>query len=158
MAKIIKLENIQSDTKKFYEICSDISVLQKELDQMLTAIERNSLDFEKGKISRELFKYNDDRMKKESAKIIKKINSFADLGISFINKINKEVASQKTEIKTKKKRIKEIKKKMKKKTKKKKGKKIKRKKKAKPVAPETPAGVQPPGTSPETLPPGQKTE
>ncbi len=48
MAKIIKLEDIQRNTKKFYEVCSDISVLQKELDQMLTAIEKNSIDFERG--------------------------------------------------------------------------------------------------------------
>jgi len=122
MAKIIKLDDIQKNTKKFYEVCSDISVLQKELDQMLIAIERNSIDFERGKISRESFKYNDDRMKKESAKIIKKINSFADLGIGLINKINREVATQKTETKEKKrkskrKKIKKIKKKVKKKPK-----------------------------------------
>ncbi len=59
-----------------------------------------------GKISKDLFKYNDDRMKKESAKIIKKINNFADLGIDLINKINKEIKSQKTGIKKKSKKIK----------------------------------------------------
>ena len=35
---------------------------------MLTAIEKNSKDFEKGKISKETFKYNDNRMKKERMK------------------------------------------------------------------------------------------
>ncbi len=143
MAKIIKLENVQKNTKKFYEICSDISVLQRELDQMLTAIEKNSVDFEKGKISRELFKYNDDRMKKESAKIIKKINSFADLGIALINKVNKEIASQKTETKEKqgKKKIKEIKKSLEEK-------KPKTVKKKKETTPSPPPVQTPPETSP----------
>ncbi len=86
MAKIINLDDVQKNTEKFYEICSDISVLQKELDQMLVAIEKNSIDFERGKISKSLFKYNDDRMKRESAKIIKKVNKLVDSGIYLVNK------------------------------------------------------------------------
>ena len=144
MAKIIKLEEIQKNSKKFYEICSDISVLQRELDQMLTAIERNSIDFEKGKISKDLFEYNENRMKKESAKIIKKINSLVDLGISLINKINKEVLTQKIETKekTKKKKIKEIKKSLKKRR-------IRKKKKAKKKSKKKPKSV--PETKTETI-------
>ena len=140
MVKIINLEGVQKNTKKFYEICSDISVLQRELDQMLIAIEKNSIDFERGKISKELFKYNDDRMKKESAKIIKKINTFADLGIVLVDKINKEVASQRTETKEKKERrkIKEIKKS-----------KVKRRGMAKKKSKPTPA----PATAPAPIPP-----
>jgi len=131
MARIINLESIQENTKKFYETCSDISVFQRELDQMLTAIEKNSLDFEKGKISKDLFKYNDDKMKKESAKIIKKINDLVGFGISLINKIDKEVEKQKTEEKGRIKKIREIKKRLKKRTEKKEKKKIKRKKRPK---------------------------
>jgi hypothetical protein len=130
MAKIINLEEIQENTKKFYEICSDISILQRELDEMLVAIEKNSADFGKGKISKDLFKYNEDRMKKESAKMIKKINDSIEITTSLINKINKEIESQKVVTEEKKKdRISEIKGKMKKsKPKKRKGKKVKRKK------------------------------
>ena len=138
MAKIINLGEIQENTKKFYEICSDIGILQRELDEMLIAIEKNSADFEKGKISKDLFKYNEDRMKKESAKMIKKINDSIEMATSLINKINKEIESQKVieEEKKKKDRISEIKGKMKKsKPKKRKAKKVKRKKrKAKPAA------------------------
>ena len=136
MAKIINLENVQENTKKFYEICSDISILQRELDEMLVAIEKNSADFGKGKISKDLFKYNEERMKKESAKMIKKINDSIEITTSLINKINKEIESQKVVTEEKKKdRISEIKGKMKKnKPKKRKAKKVKRKKrKAKPA-------------------------
>ena len=141
MAKLIKLEEVQRNTKKFYEVCSDISVLQKELDQMLTAIEKNSIDFGRGKISRDLFKYNDDKMKRESAAMIKKINKLVESGVSLVSKVNREVAKQKTEPKERRKRkkIKEIKKRLKKR-KKVKRKKIKRKKKAKP-APKTTAAT-----------------
>jgi len=137
MAKIINLEEIQENTKKFYEICSDISMLQRELDEMLVAIEKNSADFGKGKISKDMFNYNEDRMKKESAKMIKKINDSVEITTSLINKINKEIVSQKVVTEEKKRdRISEIKGRMKKgKPKKRKAKKAKRKmKKAKPAA------------------------
>lgn len=137
MAKIINLGEIQENTKKFYEICSDISILQRELDEMLIAIEKNSADFGKGKISKDLFNYNEDRMKKESAKMIKKINDSIEITTSLINKINKEIESQKILTEEKKRdRISEIKGNMKKsKPKKRKAKKAKRKKrKTKPAA------------------------
>jgi len=137
MTKIINLEEIQENTKKFYEICSDIGILQRELDEMLVAIEKNSADFGKGKISKDLFKYNEDRMKKESAKMIKKINDSIDVTTSLMNRVNKEIESQKVVTEEKKKdRISEIKGKMKKsKPKERKAKKVKRKKrKAKPAA------------------------
>ena len=137
MAKIINLEEIQENTKKFYEICSDISMLQRELNEMLVAIEKNSADFGKGKISKDMFNYNEDRMKKESAKMIKKINDSVEITTSLINKINKEIESQKVVTEEKKRdRISEIKGRMKKgKPKKRKAKKAKKKKKkAKPAA------------------------
>jgi hypothetical protein len=135
MAKIINLEDVQKTTKKFYEICSDISILQRELDEMLIAIEKNSADFQKGKISKDLFKYNEERMKKESAKMIKKINDSIDVTTSLMNRVNKEIESQKVIEKDKKKdRISEIKGEMKSKLKKRQPKKVKRKRKTKPIA------------------------
>ena len=135
MPRLIKLDEIQKNTKKFYETCSDISILQRELDEMLVAIEKNAADFGKGKISKDIFTYNEERMKKESATMIKKINNLVETGVSLIDKVNKEVETQKVEVGEKKKdRIKEIKKKMvKKRTKKikpdiKKAKKIAKKK------------------------------
>ena len=132
--RIIKLEEVQKNTKKFYEICSDIGILQRELDEMLAAIEKNSSDFEKGRISKDLFSYNECRMKKESANIIKKINVLVDSGSSLLDKIGKEIENQKIveEVKKDKKaeRIKEIKKMSTKKVKKRKKKTKKRQKKA----------------------------
>jgi DNA-binding transcriptional regulator GbsR (MarR family) len=135
MAKIIDLGEIQKNTKKFYEICSDIGILQRELDEMLVAIEKNSADFQKGRISKDLFKYNEDRMKKESAQMIKKINDSIEVTTSLMNKVNKEIESQKVVTEEKKKdRIGEIKKMKKSKPKKRKAKKVKRKRKTKTVA------------------------
>lgn len=142
MAKIINLEEIQENTKKFYEICSDISILQRELNEMLVAIEKNSADFGKGKISKDLFNYNEDRMKKESAKMIKKINDSIEITASLINKINKEIESQKVLTEKKKDRIGEIKKMKKSKPKKRKAKKVKRKAKPTTVAQAQPAPVE----------------
>ena len=95
MSRIIKLDVIQKNTKKFYEICADIGILQRELEEMLIAIERNSKDFSKGKISKNIFQYNDSRLKKESAKIIKSINALVDQGKAIIGKIDKEIETQK---------------------------------------------------------------
>ena len=153
--RIIKLDDIQENTKKFYEVCSDMSILQRELDEMLVAIEKNSSDFQKGKISKDLFSHNEDRMKKESANIIKKVNNLIDSGVSFLDKVNKEIEAQKIveeEKKDKKKdRIKEIKKINTRKTKKKKARPKKKTKRAKKVTP-----VEKPTEAPQT--PEQKIE
>ncbi len=144
MAKLIKLEEVQKNTKSFYEACSNISILQRELEDMLVAIEKNSSDFEKGKISRDLFKYNEDRMKRESAKIIKSINDFVDKGVSVFDRIEREIESQKIVLE-KKDRLKDIKKKIRLKTKKSKPKRKKKIVKAAEPA-EAPAPVQAPVT------------
>jgi len=116
MEKLIELELIQNNTRRFYEACSDITVLQKELEQLLTEIEKNSIDFEKGKIPKGLFEYNENKLKREAAKVIKRINNLIDLGVSLINRINKEFTSQKIETKekSKKKKVKKVGKKKKK--------------------------------------------
>jgi hypothetical protein len=95
MAKTIKIEEVQNSTKEIYELCSEISILQKELDQMLMAIEKNSRDYAAGKISKDLFKYNDGKMKKECAKNIKAINSFVGKSSSMILRMGKDIESQK---------------------------------------------------------------
>ena len=94
MAKSINIEDVQNSTKELYEMCSDITILQKELDQMLMAIEKNSKDYAAGKISKDLYKYNENKMKKDCAKAIKEINSHVDKSSSMILKIGKEIESQ----------------------------------------------------------------
>jgi hypothetical protein len=113
MAKSIKIQNVQDSTKELYEMCSDIIILQKELDQMLVAIAKNSKDYAAGKISKDLFRYNEGKMKKECARAIRQINSHVDKSSSMINKIGKEIESQRVvERKPRKKGISEIKKEM----------------------------------------------
>jgi hypothetical protein len=109
---------------------------------MLSAIEKNSTDFEKGKISKDFFKHNEIKMKKESAKIIKNINKLVDKANSLILRIDRDIESQKiTEKKKgKKSRLSEIKRGIKKK-----------------VQESTPSET-PPNTISETAPPEQKVE
>jgi hypothetical protein len=110
--RAIKIDAIEKSTKDFYETCSEISVLQKQLEQMLCAIEKNSKDFQRGNISKNLFTYNERKLKNDSAVIIRKINSLVKHSEIFIGKITREVESQKTNPKkfSKKKKITEIKK------------------------------------------------
>jgi hypothetical protein len=107
----INIESIQKNAKDFYETCTEISVLQKQLEQMLCAIEKNSKEFQKGNISKNLFSYNEKKLKNDSAVIIRKVNSLVKHSEFFIAKISREVESQKTAPRkfSKKKKISEIK-------------------------------------------------
>jgi hypothetical protein len=109
--RTIKIDAIEKNEKDFYETCSEISVLQKQLEQMLCAIEKNTKDFQRGNISKNLFTYNERKLKNDSAVIIRKINSLVKHSEFFITKIAREVESQKTNPKkfSKKKKMSEIK-------------------------------------------------
>jgi Na+/phosphate symporter len=91
----INLEQIQKNTKEIHEISSQISLLQEELEDSLTAIDRNSLDYQKGKISKEVFESNEKKIKIESAKKIKRIGELITNGLKLLEKIKKEIQAQK---------------------------------------------------------------
>ena len=65
--------------------------MQDELESMLVAIDRNSLNYKKKIIPKEFFEINDRVFKKESAKLIKKINELVNNGLGLINAIVKEL-------------------------------------------------------------------
>lgn len=110
--KKINLEDIKKNSKSFYEICTEINVLQRQLEQMLNAIEKNSRDYQKGNISRDLFSYNERKLKSQSAGMIKKINSLVKQSSSYTSRIERIVDSQRMAAKkfNKKRKIEEIKK------------------------------------------------
>jgi len=92
----IELNKIQDSTKKIFEACSEISLLQEELENLLSLIEKNSAEYQKGKISKEMFESNEKRLKKESALRIKKINKLVEDALKFLKIIEKEIKSQKS--------------------------------------------------------------
>lgn len=97
MANVIKkldLMFIQNRAKVLYEVSSSMSLAQERLEDMLTAIDSNNADYSSGRISKEVYEENDMKMKKESAKLIKKINSSVNESEKIVGKIIKELESQ----------------------------------------------------------------
>ncbi|MEM5790472.1 MAG: hypothetical protein QXP77_00215 [Candidatus Aenigmatarchaeota archaeon] len=92
----IELNKIQELTKKIFEASSEISLVQEELENLLSLIDKNSIEYQKGKISKEMFESNEKRLKKESALRIKKINNLVSGALKFLKMIEKEIRSQKT--------------------------------------------------------------
>jgi len=93
--KKINLEQIQEASRRIFEISSEIHLLQDELENLLSLIDKNSLEYQKGKISREVFESNEKRLKKESALRIKKINQLVKEGLELLKKAEKEIKAQK---------------------------------------------------------------
>ena len=112
MIKLIRLDEIQKNSKAFYETCSEINVLQRQLEQMLSAIEKNSREFKRGNISKVLFSHNEKKLKASSAVMIKKINTLVKKSISYTSRIDRLVDSQRIVARkfNRKKKIEEIKK------------------------------------------------
>ena len=95
MLKMINFEKIRTFTRKIYEDCSEIRINQEELEDMITAIDKLNTEYKKGKISKDTFSVDEKRLKKESHKIIKNINSLISSSVKTIELINKEISSQK---------------------------------------------------------------
>ena len=93
--KKINLEQMQEASRRIFEISSEIHLLQDELENLLSLIDKNSLEYQKGKISREVFESNEKRLKKESALRIKKINQLVKEGLELLKKAEKEIKAQK---------------------------------------------------------------
>ena len=66
--KMINLRQIENDTRRIYEDCFELSLLEEQLEDMLTALDKNNIEFERGKISRTAFKANERKLKKNSVK------------------------------------------------------------------------------------------
>jgi len=92
---MISLEQIENDVKRFYENSFELSLLQEELENMLTSMDRNNIEFEKGKISKNAFELNEVKLKKNSVRLIKKIKALITSNRGLIKSIIKEIENQK---------------------------------------------------------------
>jgi hypothetical protein len=94
MLKLINLDKLRSLSKRIYENCSEISLSQDELEDMLTAIDKLGIKYDKGSLSKDAFVYNDRRLRRDTLTAIKSINSSVALSLKLVDSINKEIGLQ----------------------------------------------------------------
>lgn len=92
MKKIINLKKIINIINKIYEDISNVKILQDELEDLLDAIDKINLEYNKGKISKEVFERDSKKFKTESLNVIKKINKLLDSDLNGLSLIENEVA------------------------------------------------------------------
>jgi hypothetical protein len=95
MGFMINSEQIQSYTKKIYENALDAKILQEELEDMLSVIDKNNIEYNNGKISKEIFEISNKRFRNESLNLINKINKLLENNLSFIKAISSHLSEKK---------------------------------------------------------------
>ena len=91
---MINIKQIEKDTRRIYEECFELSLLEEQLEDMLTALDKNNIEFERGKLSRTAFKANESKLKKSSVSVIKNIKEIINSSTILIGNIEEEVQSQ----------------------------------------------------------------
>ncbi|MFH1228910.1 MAG: hypothetical protein V1678_00610 [Candidatus Aenigmatarchaeota archaeon] len=94
MIKLINLDRLRSFSKRIYESCSEIRLNQDELEDMLTAIDKLGTRYDKGSVSKDAFVTNDRRLRRETLKMVKTIDSNVALILKLLDSINNEIKSQ----------------------------------------------------------------
>lgn len=97
--KKINLQRVEQSTRRIYEMSTEIAFLQEELDDMLSVINKNFMDFKRGRLARQLYKANEKKLKAKSLTMIKKINRFVDSSLNHMDGIDREVSKQKMKVK-----------------------------------------------------------
>lgn len=85
-----EMDKIQEFTTKIYEGSSEIKVLQEKLEDMLSAIDKNNLDYNRGKLPKEIFQAEDNKLRKEGAQLVKSINNLVNDILNYIKAIAEE--------------------------------------------------------------------
>ena len=107
-------DKILEHATKIYENSSEIKILQEKLDDMLSAIDKVNLDYNKGKIPKEVFENDDKKLRRQSVELIKGINKLVNDNLFFLKsitdnalKLEKEKIKKESKVqrKTKKKRV-----------------------------------------------------
>jgi len=83
-------DNILEHSTKIYENSSEIKILQGKLDDMLSAIDKVNLNYNKGKIPKEVFENDDKKLRRQSVELIKNINKLVDDNLNFLKAITNE--------------------------------------------------------------------
>lgn len=91
---MINLKKIEENSRKIFENSFELSLLQEELENMLNALYRNGRELEKGKISKNAFKSNETKLKKNSVVIIKNIKDLIKTNMNLLASMKKEVEGQ----------------------------------------------------------------
>jgi hypothetical protein len=100
MKKVIDLKKVIGIINEIYEDTSNIKILQDELEELLAVIDKTNLQYDRGKISKEIFNRDGKKFKKESLKLIKDINKAVSSDLNALNIINDDLAPQKIVKKT----------------------------------------------------------
>jgi hypothetical protein len=87
MGFMVNPEQIQNYTKKIYGSVLDIKILQEELEDMLSSIDKNNIEYNNGKISKEIFEISNKKFREESLSLINKINELLEGNLSYIKAI-----------------------------------------------------------------------
>lgn len=95
--KKIEVEKVEASSKKIYEAAFQLYLAQLSLESMLSAIERNEENLKKKKIPKNFFESTDAALKKESAKLIKRINFLVDEGLNALAAIKAQMPVKRVE-------------------------------------------------------------
>jgi hypothetical protein len=91
---MINLKQIEIDTKRVYENSFELLLMQEELENMLIAIDKNNMAFEKGKISKNAFRNNEKKLQKNSVRVIKNIKNMIEASLIIIKNLIEEIEIQ----------------------------------------------------------------
>ena len=95
MKKVIDLKKIINFVNKVYEDISNIKIRQDELEELLGTIDKINLEYNRGKISKEIFDRDEKKFKKESVKLIKLINDILSSDLNCLSLIESELTPRK---------------------------------------------------------------
>lgn len=95
MKKVIDLKKTINFVNKIYEDLSNIKIIQDELEELLSTIDKINLEYNRGKISKEIFDRDEKKFKKESVKIIKTVNELLSSDLNCLSLIESELTPRK---------------------------------------------------------------
>ncbi|GEM_PF-5949571 len=91
----IELNSIEDLIKEIISISSQIKLIQDEAEDVLVHLEENKRLFSEGKISKDVFKDNKQRLKSEIAELKKRFNQEAEKISKVIEDLKKILESNK---------------------------------------------------------------
>ncbi len=85
-------DEILKFTTKIYENSSEIGVLQEKLDNMLSNLDQINLDYNKGRIPKDVFEKDNKKLRKQSIDLIKSINKLVNDNLNCLKLIKNQVS------------------------------------------------------------------
>lgn len=85
------ISKIKEYTMNLYDSSSEIKTLQKKLEDTLSAIDKNNLAYNKGKIPKRMFEKDNRKLRNQGSRLVKDINMVVDESLNFIVMITEEI-------------------------------------------------------------------